>query len=257
MEWMAYFPVFLLIFVRWSAFFVAAPIFMTRGIPAQFNIGLAFLLALMTFGVIGPPPSAVIDASFPFLVLKEVAVGLMLGFIAAMFLYAVQIAGSFMDLQIGFAIANIFDPQTGIQTPVTGRFKYWFALVFFLTLNGHHVLLQGVMTSYDLIGPMEWIPVLFEGPVAEFVVEAFAQMFLIAFMIASPIVGTVFLVDVAIGIIARTVPQMNVFVVGIPAKIFTSLLVLLVVLPGFFYMLRRLFAEMFTSLRTLIQILGA
>ncbi len=261
MIWVDYVPIFLLVLVRMSAFFFAAPVFSTRGIPASFKIGLAFFLSLITVFAVGITTESagelVFNGTYILLLLKEFFVGLSLGFVAAMLLYAVQVAGGFIDMQIGFAIANVIDPQTGMHSPITGNFKFIFALLFLLSVNGHHLLIEGVIASYRAI-PIDfmlWYEV-DPGRVAQYMVHVFLLMFTSAFMMAAPIIGSIFLVDVALGIIARTVPQMNMFVVGLPIKIFTSFVMMLVVLPGFFYLLRNLFDDMYRSMGQLMRILG-
>lgn len=196
------------------------------------------------------------DFSFFIHIFKELAVGLALGFIAALFIYGIQVAGSFIDMQIGFAIANVIDPQTGAQSPLIGNFKYMLAVLFFLAMDGHHLFIQAIQQSYTFI-PLQQLTIpLGSENVMQFVTHAFITMFEMAFKMAVPIVATLFLVDIALGIVAKTVPQLNVFVVGLPLKILISFIVLLVALPGFFYLLKILFATMFEAISTLMQLLG-
>src|SRR5699024_7141617 len=130
---------------------------------------------------------------------------------------AVQIAGGFIDFQMGFAIANVIDPQTGAQSPLIGQYFYIIALLFLLSINGHHLIIDGIYNSYGFIAIDAFVPLGDESMIM-YVIDTFNTMFLIAFQISIPIVGCLFLVDVALGIIARTVPQLNVFVVGLPLK---------------------------------------
>ncbi|MBO8171003.1 MAG: flagellar type III secretion system protein FliR [Bacillaceae bacterium] len=253
-------PVFLLVFVRMSAFILAAPVFSTRGVPNTFKIGLAFFLSLIAvFAVnmtVDPAEPIAFDGRYVLLILKEVLVGLSLGFIAMMLIYAVQIAGGLIDMQIGFAIANVIDPQTGMHSPLTGNFKFILAILLLLSLDGHHMLIKGIITSYYAVPVDVMWQQLDTGSIARFAVNVFVYMFSSAFMMAAPVVGSLFLVDVALGIMARTVPQMNIFVVGLPLKIFVSFAVLFVALPGYFYILKRLFEEMYRSMAQLMKLLG-
>ena len=109
-----------------------------RGVPNQFKICLGFFIALVA--VISTPIDEPIslDSTYVLLIAKEFGIGISLGFTAALLLYAVQIAGAFIDFQMGFAMANVMDPQTGSQVPIVGHFKYMMALLFMLTVNGHH-----------------------------------------------------------------------------------------------------------------------
>lgn len=249
------FPSFLLIFVRLTSFFVTVPIFSSRNVPQSAKIGLAFFLSLITFMTIGIEP-VVFDETYFLLILKEVFVGLALGFIGTLILYAIQTAGGFIDMQMGLAIASVIDPQTGVHTPLMGQFKYILALLFLLSINAHHLLIKGIIESYKMV-PLDQLGLnLTEGEITQVIVQAFYHMFLSAFMIAAPIVVSLFLVDVALGIVARTVPQLNIFVVGIPIKLLAGFLMLLIVLPGYFFTLKNLFKSLIQSMEALLKAMG-
>lgn len=246
-------PVFLLILVRVGAFFIALPLFSYRTIPTPFKIGLSFFLALIMYQTVDM--SHVVLDHYLLLLIKEAIVGLLIGLMAYIILSAVQIAGGFIDFQMGFAIANVMDPQTGAQSPLIGQYFYIIALLFLLSVNGHHLLIDGIYNSYQFISLTEYIPFQNES-IAHFVIYSFNKMFLIAFQIAIPIVGCLFLVDIALGMIARTVPQLNVFVVGLPIKIFVSFLVILFFLSLYVILVRMLFSTMFDTIRNLMMLFG-
>lgn len=249
------FPAFLLIFVRVTSFFVMMPLFSYRSIPAQHKVGFGLFMAWIMFYTLDAPVLE-IDAAYYLLIIKEAMVGLLLGFVAYLIMSAIQIAGGFIDFQMGFAIANVIDPQTGSQSPLTGQYLYNIALLFLLSVNGHHLMLDGIFYSYDFV-PLQqaWIPLGSEN-IAEFIVRSFNSMFVIAFQMAIPIVGSLFLVDVALGIVARTVPQLNVFVVGLPLKIAVSFIVLFIVMGVMMVVVSQLFETMMTTLRGLMELMG-
>ncbi|APC48617.1 flagellar biosynthetic protein FliR [Virgibacillus halodenitrificans] len=247
-------PVFLLILVRVSAFFVTLPLFSYRTIPGHFKIGFSFFLSLIIFYTVDVTVIE-IDGTYILLVLKEAMVGLLVGLIAYILLSAIQIAGGFIDFQMGFAIANVVDPQTGAQSPLMGQYFYIIALLFLLSVNGHHLLIDGIYNSYQFISIDAFIPFQ-NGSIADFVIDTFNKMFLIAFQMAIPIVGCLFLVDVALGIIARTVPQLNVFVVGLPLKILVSFMAIFIFLSLYVSLVNRLFESMFKVMRQLMQLFG-
>lgn len=249
-------PVFLLIFVRISAFFVSAPLYSYRNIPIVNKIIISAALAFFASFAIEIEKEIAIDWTYFLLIIKEAMVGVGIGLVAMLILYAVQVAGGFIDFQMGFAIANVVDPQTGIQTPLLGQFFYVLALLFFLSVDGHLILLDGIFHSYAFI-PVDQLFLPFaDGQVAKHVAQAFVKMFIIAFQMAVPVVASIFLVDIALGFIARTVPQVNVFVVGLPIKIFVSFVVLLVAFSVIFAMVNYMFKEMFTVMRTLMRLIG-
>ncbi|WP_066288999.1 flagellar biosynthetic protein FliR [Bacillus sp. FJAT-29937] len=249
------FPAFLLILVRVTSFFLMMPLFSYRSIPTAAKIGLGFFMSLIMVFTIDAPVLE-IDSLYFLLIIKEALVGLLIGFIAYLILSAIQIAGGFIDFQMGFAIANVIDPQTGAQSPLMGQYLYTIGLFFLLTVNGHHLLLDGVFYSYQFI-PLEqpWISFGNEN-MAEYVVKAFNSMFIIAFQMSIPVVGSLFLVDIALGIVARTVPQLNVFVVGLPLKIGVSFIVLLAVMSIMLLVVSQLFELMLSTMRGLMDIIG-
>lgn len=246
-------PVFTLIFARVLAFFISLPMFSYRTIPTLFKIGFSFFISIVIFTTMDTAMFE-LDYTYFFLLIKEVCVGLLIGLIAYIILSAVQIAGGFIDFQMGFAVANVIDPQTGAQSPLIGQYFYMIALLFLLSVNGHYLLIDGVYNSYQFIPLETYLNV--NGDFAEFILISFNKMFVIAFQMSIPLVGCLFLVDVALGIIARTVPQLNVFVVGLPLKIGVSFVVLVFFMAIYITLARILFETMFDTMRTLMGILG-
>jgi flagellar biosynthetic protein FliR len=250
------FPAFLLILTRVSAFFLTIPVFSNKNLPTVHKIGLSLFLSWIMLYTVHPDPIP-INGSFLLLVIKEAMIGLSIGFTAAIVFYAIQVAGGFIDLQMGFAIANVFDPQTGIQTPLMGRYLYTFAMLFLLATDGHHMLLDGIFYSYKFL-PLDSPMIHFgDGSAAKHIISVFSGMFLVALQMAIPIVGTLFLADLALGIVARTVPQMNIFVIGLPLKILIALVLFIVVLPAFFVSIEMLIEQMRDAMINLMRLLGA
>lgn len=250
------FPIFLLIFCRITAFFVVAPIFSSRGVPNTFKLGLGFFMSFLVFLSYGMSQTIVPDtAEYVLFVLREILIGLMIGFVVYLFFAVVQTAGAFMDMQIGFAMANVVDPHTGVSAPLLGNFKYMLMLVVFLMMNGHHYLLSGLMNSY------QWMPLdnelfgrLLDGSLSEYLIRVFGNTFLLALQIAAPLVVAMFLADVGLGFLTKTAPQFNVFVVGIPLKILLGLFLLILLMPGLAMLFDKLFTIMFDSIEGLFGI---
>ncbi|MBO8162469.1 MAG: flagellar type III secretion system protein FliR [Brevibacillus sp.] len=251
-----YFPVFLLVFVRMTAFIVTAPVISARGVPAQTKVGLAFLMAFISFAYVPYSTPIPLDLTFVMHVMKEALVGMLLGLILQMIFYAVQVAGGLVDMQNGFALANVIDPRTGAYVPITGNFKNIIATLYFLSMDGHHMLIRGIIASYRAV-PLDkaWVGFGSE-PLFYLAVKSFSYMFMSAFLIAAPMAVALFLVDLSLGIIAKSVPQFNIFVVGLPIKIIASFLMLFVVLPGFLVVLSELFKRMFMAMSEMMTILG-
>ncbi|WP_066067223.1 flagellar biosynthetic protein FliR [Neobacillus soli] len=257
MEWLNEIPLFLLILVRISCFFITVPVFMTKTIPAPFKIGLAFFLAVIVTMSTDKSGIQAFSAEYIILIIKESLVGLGLGFIASILFYAIQLAGTFIDLQSGFAMGAVFDPQSGTNVNLTGRLKNVLATLFLFSLDGHHLLIRGVLESYQWIHVEALVPAMLDGRISTLLLETFKHSFVIAFLLAAPIVFTLFLVDLVLGIIGKTSPQINLMVVGFSLKIGVYFMVLFLALPGFFLLLHRLFAQMFDAISQMIRIMGA
>jgi flagellar biosynthetic protein FliR len=224
---------FLLIFVRISGMLLIAPIFGSRNIPGPMKAGLSLFLTLTVLPLLAAGPGPTIPQTlipYIFLLGSELLFGLIIGFASSLVFSAVQMTGSLLDMQVGFGVVNIFDPQVGQQVPLIGNFKYILALILFLTVNGHHVLLTAIVDSFKLV-PITGI--VFNGLIAEVMVDMISGIFIFAVQITIPVLAAVIITDIALGILARTMPQMNVFVVGVPAKIIVGIFVLSVTLPFF------------------------
>jgi flagellar biosynthesis protein FliR len=254
---LSFFPNLLLIFCRITGFFVSAPVFSAqRNVPLQFRIGISVFLTLIVFFATGEQSPIPLDGNYFLLILRESLIGLLLGFIAYLFFTTVQIAGAFIDMQLGFGIANVIDPMTGAQSPVFGSFKYVMAMLLFLAVNGHHYLIAAIMDSYQAI-PLQnrFFEILASGSITEQLVRSLTVGFTLAFQMAAPIVGTLFLVDVALGILTKTAPQFNIFVVGMPLKITVGLFIVLLLIPGFASLFQGLFNTMYEHLFGMLRML--
>src|SRR5690606_36931931 len=150
------FSVFLLMFVRISAFFVTVPFFSYRTIPPQLKILLALMLAWMMYYTIQTEVIP-IDGNYILLIMKEAMIGLIIGLAATIIISIVQIAGGFIDFEMGFAMANIVDPLTGAQSPMMGQFFNLLILYLLIATNGHHLILDGIYYSYQFI-PINHFP---------------------------------------------------------------------------------------------------
>ena len=221
---------FLLLLARVAAMVGASPLMGSRNVPLQLKAGLIAVLAVLLFPVLRIP-SAPLPASFlgyALLVMREVAAGFLFGFCITAVFAIFQLMGQFIDLPIGFSMVAMFDPTSQMQMPIVGHFMYLLALMIFLLLDGHHELLLALGKSLELI-PLGGAK--FGGGLLNWGLEVFTQMFVLSFQLSLPVVGTLFLTDLAFAILARTVPQMNIFIVGYPAKIVIGLGVLALALP--------------------------
>lgn len=249
------FPGFLLALIRMTCFFFTAPIFSYKNIPSTYKIGLSVLLAYLVTMSLNDTKIGFND-TYILLTLKEAIVGLSMGWIAGLIFFAVQMAGSFIDLEMGLSMASLLDPMNGNQTPLSGQVLNVFMILFLFTVDAHHMLINGVLDSYKLI-PIDQLSLKqTPGSLAQFVTQTFVLSFADAFQMALPIVGSLFLVDVAVGIVARTVPQLNVLVVGLPLKIGVGFILLILVMPLYISFFRFLFDYTTSTFQTFVNLLA-
>ncbi|MDU2066170.1 MAG: flagellar biosynthetic protein FliR [Sporomusaceae bacterium] len=247
---------FFLLFVRVSGIFTAAPIYGSRNVPIIVKAGLSLILALVLLPILGQqtPELPKTFLLYLFLIMTEYIVGLIIGFTSTFVFSAIQMAGSLIDTQIGFSMVNIIDPLYGQNVPLIGNFKYMLALLVFLATNGHHLLLTALLDSFRLVPVTH---VVFSKSLAPYMVDLVAGFFAIALKISLPVLVTLLLLDIGMGILAKTMPQMNIFMVGMPAKILIGLFMLSMALPFYIFFLEVLFNGMQADINKLIQLFQA
>lgn len=243
---------FLLIFARVSGIFSVTPFLGSNNIPVYAKAGLSLLLSYILFPVVYSAGAVIPDTVLAYAALAagEFLLGLIFGFVSSLIMQAVQMAGHILDMQIGFGIVNVFDPQFGQQVPLLGNFKYILALMVFLATNGHHVVLSALVASFKLV-PVTGVVI--PASLAGFILDLVSGAFAIAFKITVPVLASLILADVAFGILARTMPQMNIFVVGIPAKLIIGIFALTMALPFYIAMMEVGFNGMYQDLYRLLS----
>ena len=243
---------FLLIFVRISGIFMMMPIFSSHNISGRVKAGFALIVTYILFPIVFNNTVVIPEHFLPFLflVVGELIVGLILGFVSSLIFSAIQMAGQLLDMQIGFGIINMIDPLSGQQAPLIGNFKYILALLVFLATNGHHVLLAALFASFKII-PVTGIVV--NVAITKFIVDLVGGLFILALKISLPVIVALLLTDVALGILARTMPQMNIFVVGVPGKIIIGIFVLSIALPFYIFFLEMAFDGMYKNIFNLLS----
>lgn len=234
---------FLLVFVRMTGLFIISPVFGRRNIPAYLKIGFSFLLALILVNTVSTGSVAEYGNILGFFLLtaKEFLVGTALGFISYVVFSAIYIAGQLIDMQIGFGMVNVLDPMSNIQIPVTANFYFITSMLVFLAVNGHHMLIRALFESYRLV-PLG--KAVFDATVTDNIIRMFGELFFVGFKIAAPVTASILITDVALGIISKTIPQINVFVVGMPFKIVMGIAVMMITIPMFIIVLEALFNGM-------------
>ena len=224
---MAQLETFLLIFIRMSGLFILSPIFGRRNLPAIFKIGFSFFLSIIFVNTTEIPVINMTEniALYVLYIVKELVVGLVIGYATYVIMSAIYLAGQMIDMQVGFGSVNVLDATSNIQVPLTSNFYYMYIILIFLTLNGHFFIIKALFKSFELI-PIDMLG--FNMNFTSEIIDIMQVMFEIALRIAAPIIATIFVADVVLGVLSRTIPQMNVFQLGMPLKVIIGLAVIMI-----------------------------
>ncbi|MBD3345476.1 MAG: flagellar type III secretion system protein FliR [Chitinivibrionales bacterium] len=247
MTWLSFENVqfFLVVFVRVTAMISLLPVLGSQNIPVHVKVILSFVLAIIIFPMV-PIPSTRLDqfstVHFFVMIIKEVFVGLLIGFASTFLFAAVQFAGRLIDTQMGFALVQLIDPFTDARVSTMGQFKTLVFTIFFLLINGHFFLILAIQKSFEVI-PLLGVSMP-GGKIAFLLVSMAGNVFVAALKLSAPVFIALVLTSITMGIVARTVPQVNVFFVGLPLKIGVGLVSMIVALP----MLTTVFKKMFDAL---------
>ena len=245
---------FFLVLLRSLAFMLSGPLFSFGRIPAVFKIGFSFALAMVTFPLVALNTQVNIPGDawgYGLAVVSETGFGLLLGVAVTIILNSIRMAGSFIDFQIGFSMANLVDPVNNAQNTLLAQYLYLLALVFWFLIDGHYSLITGLVNSYQIV-PINAAS--FNGSVAFALAKIFSGAFTIALKVSAPVMAVLLMVDLTLGFLARTTPQINVFLTAFPVKIAVGLLTLSFLIPILGTMLRFLFNTIERDLYTLMKV---
>lgn len=222
---------FALVLLRVSAFTVSWPVFSVYNVPNITKILFAVLLSMLMFPVIDKSGLTAegLGQEIIWLAAREVLTGLCLGFLTRLFFFAVASGGNLIATSAGLANAQLFNPTMGATTTTVEQFYSVIATLLFLALNGHHMFLTGLAESFQAIplGPAGIDIAVFKesGQLVQAVVEAGIKM-------SAPVLVAIFIMNVAMGIIGRAVPQINVLVTSMPVNFMTGIIVMLISIPA-------------------------
>lgn len=224
------FPVYFLILIRIASFLNTGIFFSIKGTPNLTKIGFSVIFSYIIYLVM--PEIAIVNQSiigYSLQVITEAMYGMVLGYTTYLIFITIQMAGQLVDIQIGFTIGAVYDPITKNKVSIFGKIYYWVGLALFLAVDAHHFILLTIIKSYQIL------PVGNNG-LGSFKSLGFMSVFTdslkIAFQIAIPIMMILYLTDIIMGMLARTVPQINVFILGMPLKVIVGLVVLIILIPA-------------------------
>jgi flagellar biosynthetic protein FliR/FlhB len=230
------------------------PIFFPNGTPNVVKVGITLVMAYILMPGIDYSSISNIDSTMFFVIncLNEVAAGLTLGFLTSLCFYMVRIAGNLMDMQMGFAMVSMFDPTSNSNTTLIERLLYWFSLVIFFIVDGHHMLIKSLIQSFSVIKLGSFF---LNQASINIIFKAFIEYFGIAIQIGIPIVLILLFTDLTMSLIARTVPQLNIMILGLPIKIMVGFASFCFALPIFLKLMENLFTGIPNSINGFYKVL--
>ncbi|MEW6488620.1 MAG: flagellar biosynthetic protein FliR [Thermodesulfobacteriota bacterium] len=251
----ARFFAFLLVLLRMGALFAFAPVFSTPFVPTQVKaaavLGLSAALTALGFpGEVAVPASA---AELVALGVQELLLGLLIGFIARLVFAAVQFGGQLIGFQMGLGIVSVLDPQSETQISVVSQFQFILAVLLFLAVGGEGMLLEVFAHNLTAVPPGK--PLL-TGPLIGAVAHLTGEVFSLGLKLAAPVVAALFASQVLLGVFARSVPQMNMLVLGFPLQILVGFTVMGLAVRHWGRAMLHAFSETFEALRGLAALLG-
>jgi flagellar biosynthetic protein FliR len=231
---------FFLVCLRIAAILMSMPVFESNTMPHLFKLALAFATGLILFPMLKLDPLPVAGSIFALGIgaAREILLGLTIGFSVKFIFAGVQLAGQLAGYQMGLAIAQVLDPADSEQIPLLAQFNNLVALLIFLSINAHYWFIKALAMSYRIVPPMS---AHFGSSLMEQLIRLGGDVFVIAIQVGAPVIAVLLVTSAAFGLVARTVPQLNVFIVAMPLKIGVGLIFLGFSLPYFAAFLKKIF----------------
>jgi len=236
---------FFLLFFRFAGLFIMVPMFSHMSIPMTVKTAMAFLFTILFFSVMPPLQMEVTTINVVFAILSEFLLGFTVGLMLQLVMNIMIFAGIQISFIMGFSMASVLDPQSGISMPIISNILALLALMIFLALDGHHVVLLFVNDSLQEVTLGGF---LLNEEIFNYMIKATENMFIVGFMIAFPIIALSLLADIIFGMLMKTMPQFNLLVIGFPIKIMVAFVVIIATLATFMGIFSR---EMYEALNSL------
>lgn len=244
--------IFAFVLMRMSGCVFFNPIIGRREFPAIVKVGLSlvFSFAIVSFR---PPALIAVDSTLMFIVLllKEFFVGFVIGFVVSLFLYVISFGGELMDLQMGLSMSKVYDPQSNTSMTLSATYYNILFIFIFFAGDGHLNLIRIFIDSAQIIPYGE---IAIRPEISTVILDIFCQCTVLAVKFALPMIAIEFVVEMGIGLIMKAIPQINVFVVNIQAKVAIGLILLGVLFVPFANFLENLVVLLFDQIETVMYL---
>lgn len=242
--------IFLLIMIRIASFIWISPGFSFRSMPQLGKVAITVGISLAVYGIIPLPTELLPTGVFILILIKEILVGVAIGYITQLFFSGIEMAGTLVDFQVGFSMSMSLDPMMGIQSAFYGSIYYWILMVTYFATNMHHHLIRALVNSYVHI-PLTQMEFTHFG--VEGIVDLFSYVFEIGLNLAFPLVTVALFSEVILALLSRTIPQINVLILGMPLKILVSIVFFYFFLPILFENIADILPEMLKYMEQFIH----
>lgn len=217
--------IFVYVFIRVGMIILFSPILGSGTIPVKVRVGLIIFVSIVAFPVVKTQPMPHTQGTLELVtfIALEAMIGFCIAFAARLIFTVVQLSGTLIDFQMGFGVVNVIDPQTSSQVSITAQVQNILAILIFLALDAHHFIVRTIVESFFVLNPQK---AAFTSSTMEFMLQLVSGTFVMGIKLAAPLMAILFFLSVGLGLVARTVPQMNVFIVGFPLQIAIGLAML-------------------------------
>ncbi len=236
---------FLLLFFRFAGLFIMVPLFSHTSIPITVKTSIAFVFSVLFFSNMPPLQLEVTTVNVILAILSEFLLGFTVGLMLQLVMNIMTFAGIQISFIMGFSMSSVIDPQSGISMPIISNILALLALMIFLALDGHHVVLLFVNDSLREVALGGFM---LKEEVFDYMLKATTNMFVVGFMIAFPIIALSLLADIIFGMLMKTMPQFNLLVIGFPIKIMVAFVVIIATLATFMGIFSKEMSEALNSL---------
>ncbi len=241
---------FLFVMARITAFIVVIPVFSHKSVPNTAKIALCLVLSWLVYSNIPEAPLYEQTLLFMLGLAREAIIGLSMGFVGKLVFSAVEMAGQLIDFQVGYSMGAVYDPMSTSLSSYYGRLFYWMGILVFFMLDLHHTMLLTLMDSFRAVPPGQ---IGFGAFDLQGFLYVFSYAFKIALTIAAPMIIVMLVIDIVMGLISRSVPQINVFMLGMPLKSLIGMVMFLVLVSSFFGIIGKTLGSMDGYIQKMIE----
>lgn len=246
---------FLMILMRMSGFIFISPIFSRTGVPRMVQSGFVLILTVILYAMDGGSillPNTTLELVM--MLLSEFMIGIMVTMVMNLFLMVTAVAGTAIDTQMGFSMAQVFDPSSGSQLTVSATYLNTLLLMIFFAANGHHTLIRMLMTSSELV---PYGMATFSRDLYYCIWTIFSDCMILGLKLTMPILAAEMLGQVGMGVMMKAIPGINVFVINIDLKVLVGLVLYYILMPDISVFLVDVSKEMFVQMNQVLYMMGS